>query len=233
MNIAILLPTLNRPDGLRRVIDSIEATAPEVAIVIAADGDDYEAHKIAVGYGARLVILREKRRGPAYAWNEALRAAPDYDAYVLGSDDCRFKPGWMETALTLLKQINGSGLVGLRSKAGGHKDLAAFYLMTRDFIIRHHGGVAAVPHYTSWFIDAEACGRAQLAGCYIKSKDVLVVHDWGGPDGDETYRLASERREANKKLYKQRRADGFPDDFPPLITESRTHDEVVSTQQVE
>jgi hypothetical protein len=49
---------------------------------------------------------------------------------------------------------------------------------------------------------------------------VLVIHDWRGPDGDEAYRIGSERREENKALYEQRRAAGFPDDFPRIL-ESR------------
>jgi glycosyltransferase involved in cell wall biosynthesis len=220
MNLCILLATLHRPEGLRRALDNLETTAPDARIVIAADGDDHEAHQIAIERGAKLVICREKRRGPAYAWNEALRIAPNYDAYVLGSDDCIFQPGWLEIATAKLAEIGGSGFVGLRSKKYGHKDLSAFYLMTRDFIVRYHGGVAAVPHYTSWYIDAEASGRAQLAGCYTKTDEVLVIHDWRGPDGDEAYRIGSERREENKALYEQRRAAGFPDDFPRIL-ESR------------
>lgn len=200
------------------------------------------AGDIAVDFNALCVVVRPARAGCSAAWNAALAAYPNADAYVLGSDDAVFLPGWLEAALTKLDEIGRSGLVGLRSKKEGIQTLSAFYMMTRDFILKHHGGVAAIPHYTSWYVDAEACGRAQLAGCYTKTSTVVVRHDWYGPDGDETYRLAQDRREANKAIYEARRAAGFPDDFEPIIThlhrtqvqvESRRHEQVVSTPQAE
>lgn len=217
MRTVVLIPTLHRPVGLTQVLKSLQDTAPGVEIVVACDPDDQVAHIIADGFGAIHVTCKEARQGPAYAWNVALRAMPDGDAYVLGSDDCIFRSGWLEQAMAKLEEIGGSGLVGLKSKESGTRSLSAFYLMTRDFIVKHHGGVAAVPHYNSWFIDAEACGRAQKAGCYTKTQDVVITHEWRGPFGDETYRLASSRRAVNQELYLKRREAGFPDDFPPIL----------------
>jgi hypothetical protein len=147
----------------------------------------------------------------------ALRAFPDADAYVLGSDDAIFQPGWYEATMQALEQIGGSGLVGFNDGRKDKRALAVHYLMTRDFIIEHHGGVMAVPHYRSWGLDTEACQRAIAAGKYIKCLEAMVVHDWHGPDGDETYRMGLEYRKNVKQIYERRRMAGFPDDFEPII----------------
>lgn len=215
MNIAALLPTLHRPEGLCRVIQSLRDTAPSVHIVVAADTDDNEAHAIAREFRVQLTLCPRRRRGCAYAWNTALAAYPNADAYVLASDDVTFLPGWLEATLAKLDEIGGSGLVGLKSKPLGIQTLSAFYLMTRDFIVNHHGGVAAVPHYTAWFVDAEACGRAQKAKCYTKTEQVFVRHD---RPMDKTSDLTRSRIEANKQLYQERKRQGWPDDFERIIT---------------
>lgn len=215
MNIAALIPTLHRPDGLLKALNSIRETARDVHIVIAADADDEIAARTAALFGATLAICKQSRMGCAYAWNTALEAYPDADIYVIGSDDAIFQPGWLEAALKALAKIDGSGLVGFHS---GEKDeLALHYMMTRDFLIEHHGGVAAVPHYSSWCVDTEAVERARRARKYIKAMDALVLHEWGGPDGDECYRLGAERRDENKALYYKRKKLGFPDDFEPIL----------------
>lgn len=217
MKIVALIPTLHRPEGLLRVITSLRDTAPDVEIVVAIDPDDLQARLTARLFGAQVAVCKEARRGCAYAWNTAMSAATDADIYVLGADDCIFTPGWLEAALHALNtELNGSGLVGFNAK-WKKTDLSFHYMMTRDFIIKHHGGVAAVPHYESWCVDSEACERAKAAGKYYKALDSVVLHDWKGPDGDETYRIAHTRRQVNKELYFQRLKNGFKDDFEPIL----------------
>ena len=222
MRIAALIPTLHRPLGLRRVLMSLRDTAPDVVPVVSCDPDDCMAHSIAERLGAVHVTIQEARAGCANAWNVALRAYPEADAYVIASDDCVFTPGWLETALAALEQIGGSGLVGFNAK-WKTTDYAFFYLMTRDFIIKHHGGVAAVPHYKAWGVDTEACDRAMRSGKYIKAMDAVVLHDRSNPN-DDTYKFGEQFHEETKRIYLEREAAGFPDDFSPIITGSRTHD---------
>jgi GT2 family glycosyltransferase len=221
MVVAALTPTLHRPEGLRRVLQSLKDTAPDVVAVVACDPDDHFAHTIAERYGAIHVTIQEARAGCAHAWNIALLAYPDADAYILGSDDAIFTPGWYEAALAALAKIGGSGLVGFNDRRKDKKALAVHYMMTRDFIVEHHGGVMAVPHYKSWGLDTEACQRAIAAGKYIKCLEAIVIHDWRGPSGDDTYRMGLEYRKNVKELYEAREAAGFPDDFEPIIKKGR------------
>jgi len=212
---AALIPTLHRPEGLRVALQSLRDTSPSVIPVVAHDADDLSAPVIAREFGAIVVKCEKQRAGCAYAWNTALKAAPQFEAYVMASDDCIFRDGWLELALDEIQ--TGAGLVGF---ATDKKTVYCYhYVMTREFIKKYHGGVAAVPHYTSWCVDTEACERAIRAGQYVKLKQALIEHDWKGPDGDETYKLGRDRQPENKKLYHERKKAGFPDDFERILCE--------------
>ena len=216
MKIAALIPTLHRPEGLIRVLSSLRDTAPDVQIVVAVDDDDETAKHTARLFGAAVAVCKEPRQGCAYAWNTAMQSVANADIYIIGSDDCIFTEGWLEAALRALNKMGGSGLVGFNAR-WKKTDVSFHYMMTRDFIIEHHGGVAAIPHYSSWCVDSEACERAMRAGKYVRALDAIVLHEWLGPDGDETYRIAKARRTPNKDLFFRRQEQGFPDDFDPIL----------------
>jgi len=213
ISVAALIPTLHRPEGLRRVLQSLHDTAPIVTPVVAHDADDLSAPVIAKEFGAIVAKCDNQRAGCAYAWNTALQAAKNFEAYVIASDDCIFREGWLELALDEI--ATGAGLVGF---ATDKKTIYSYhYIMTREFIQKYHGGVAAIPHYSAWCVDTEACERAIRAGQYVKLKHRLIEHEWRGPDGDEGYVLGRERRAENKMIYHQRKNAGFPDDFERIL----------------
>lgn len=217
--IAVLVPTRKRPEGLRRVLQSLMNTAPECELVVIADPDDWKARAIAQVFGAIYVEAEAPRLGCANAWNTGLAAMPGFSAYVLGADDVVFQSAWLMHTLEALDEVGGSGLVGFNDgRKNGNEKFASHYLMTRDFIIQHHGGVMAVPHYTAEFVDAEANLRARAAGKFIWAERARVLHLWEGPDGDETYRLAASKKAENRALFEERKLCGFPDDFTPILT---------------
>jgi GT2 family glycosyltransferase len=220
MRIVALLPTFHRPEGLKRAIRSLRETASNVDIVVAADPDDTEGIHTAVQAGVFLAICGKPKLGCANAWNTALRAALDYDLYIIASDDAIFEPGWYQAAWKGLAELGGSGIVGFHSP-DSPVALALHYMMTRDFIIEHHGGVAAIPHYTAWCVDTEAQRRAEIAGKFYKAMDAIVTHDWKGPDGDEGYIIGRDRKEDNKALFYERKKKGFPDDFKPILRKEK------------
>ena len=218
--IAALVPTIYRPVGLERVILSLRMTAPNVDIIVAGEFDDLAGQDIAEKYLAEWVDCKEVKAGPAYAWNTALRAAPDYDIYVLAADDLEFKEGWLENALQVLSsKLNGSGLVGFNDETGKFEraGFATHYMMTRDFIIEHNGGVMVCPYYLCDFVDLEANARAKRAGKFAYSPNSHVPHYWRVVD-DEGYRRADKRRSKAKEVFITRKALGFPDDFERILT---------------
>lgn len=212
MRIAALIPTLYRPEGLRRVLQSLTDTAPEVNAVIAREWDDFTAQKIGDAFGATVTVCELERAGCAYAWNTALKGALNYDAYIIASDDMEFLPNWLETVWKYLGRLERSGLVGMNAD-WKKSDYSFFYLMTRDFIVEHHGGVAAVPVYRYWGVDTEACERAMAVGKYIKTEARVCVHH------RDKKGLPLDMRKEVKAIYNARKAAGFPDDFERILCE--------------
>jgi GT2 family glycosyltransferase len=216
--ITALIPTFHRPEGLRKVLQSLCETAPEVKIVVAIEPDDPQAAEISAEFNADIAVCQAPRLGCSNAWNEALRVRPDDDIYVIAADDCIFKKGWLREALKALKKLDGSGLVAFKS--GNREDMGDHYLMTRDFMIQHHGGVAAIPHYTSWCLDDEAQLRAKRAGKWIHAKDAVVVHNHPKHSQDACYVMGRELRDHNRAIYHERQAAGWPDDFEPILRDN-------------
>jgi len=203
MNIAILIPTYFRPQGLRKILQSLKDTSPLVHPVVVAEPDDTTAPLICKKFPATFTTC-PPRRGAGYSWNLALATAPNFDAYILGADDCYYLPGWYEAMIKCIDDNGGSGLFGLNDGTG-----VQHYLMTRDFIIQHNGGVMAMPYYWGWYMDLESVARARRVGKCFFVIDAKMVHNWHGsatiiPKGDKT-------------LFDQRRKAGFPDDFPPIL----------------
>ena len=229
MKIVVCIPTFFRSYGLQRILQSIKDTVTfddvkglEIIGSVANEPNDEEAVKIVKKYEAILATCSKPRNGTANAWNTAMAAAPDADAYFLGSDDMYFMYGcWAEA----VKQIEaGYGFVGFNDndirelrvdrrtcKIVRNPDYVCHYLMTRDFVVKHHGGVMAIPHYDGWWLDVEASTRAKMANTFIHDIDANIKHDWKGTAG------AGGKYERNKAIYEARKRIGFPDDFKAII----------------
>lgn len=227
MKTAVLIPTLFRPGGLRRVLYSLQMTAPGCIPVVIAEPKDYKACKIAVEFKSLLVICSKEKQGPAYAWNEGLKFAPDYDAYFLGSDDIEFTHGWYNEVRYLLREeLHDSGVIGCNDD---FKDIERIKMnriqptqifMTRDFIMYHNGGVAACPHYRHEGPDYEICLRARKINKFAFAENAIVIHHWRKVD-DSGYKEADKYRSKDKVLLRQRQEKDFPDDFEPIIKEKQ------------
>lgn len=229
MKIAILIPTIYRPEGLLTVLSSfyksISGTIEhDIHVFVAGETDDEEAKKIARQYWATYCICEEPLQGPGYAYNTALKHAKDYDAYFLASDDCEFTLGWLEEVLSVLYlELDGSGLVGIND---GRKDSRRIklgeiqpthYLMTKDFIIKYNGGIAAYP-YPVDFTDLEACVKARAANKFAYAENAIVKHNWIGINKpDEHFKRNQLRKKEAKLLYAERLVLGFPNNVEAIL----------------
>ena len=205
MNVAILIPTFFRPRKLRRLLQSLKDTAPAVHPVVVAEPDDRQAPGIASEFGATFAFCPQHRQGSVYAWNLALSIEPDYDAYILGADDCYYLPGWYEEMIKTIEANGGSGLFALNDGTS-----CQHFLMTREFIIGYNGGVMAIPHYSGWFLDFESCDRAERIGKRFFAENARIVHEWHGS-------ATKINKKRDRATYEARKAAGFPDDFPPIL----------------
>jgi hypothetical protein len=223
MKVAVLIPTIYRPEGLCKTLLTLEKTAPKCVPVIAREVDDMKALEIAREFNVLITSCKEPRQGPGYAWNAALEYAQSYNAYFLAGDDCEFMDGWYEEVLsTLFLELDGSGLVGIndgRKDSGGIKEgrlQPTHYLMTRDFIVEHNNGLAAYP-YPVDYTDVETCMIARKVNKFAYAERAYVKHNWIGTHPDETFKRNQSKRKEAKLLFAERQALGFPPDIERIL----------------
>lgn len=216
--ISVLLPTTGRPDRAEACIRQLRATA-DVEVICAVDCDPESARRLAPLVDKLLVATFY--RGCSQAWNDCLAEASG-DPIVFAADDLEWGEGWLEAALAKLAEFDdGWGMVGFNDGHWDGNELATHYLMSRRFIVEVLGGVVAWPAYKHSFNDLETCERARLAGRYAwcESADVRHVH-WlfGDRAQDDTDQRRLPDHPADQRIYDERKANGFPNDYEAVIS---------------
>lgn len=221
MNLAILLPTIYRKEGLQRSLKSLFETTKnyDLTVVIAREWDDYSAIDTCKLYNGKVIqaVCRQNKMGPAYAWNTALQAAQFFDGYFTASDDIEFIDGWLDEILKIQK-ATGKGLIGVNDGTGKYEraKFCTHYFLTRNFIRNHNGGVVYCPHYYTDFCDVEIIERANKVDEFAYAPESKIIHHWKEIN-DEAYRRGESRRNEAKKIYEDRKSKGFPNDYPSII----------------
>ena len=221
MNIAILLPTIHRKEGLKRALESLFDTTKghDISVIVAHEWDDEDAVKVCGLYNGKVIraVCEKNKMGPAYAWNTALSKAKYYDGYFLASDDIEFMDNWLDEVLKI-QAIANKGLVGINDNTGKYEraGFCTHYFLTRDFIIHHNGGVVCCPHYFADFTDVEIIERAKIHNEFAYAEHARVIHHWREID-DEAYKRGDERRTEARGVYLRRKANNFPNDYERII----------------
>lgn len=219
----MLLPTTGRPEMVQRCVQRLLETTEghHLEIVAAVDCDDETVDRLcSLAPAQTMFTISETYRGCSKAWNDALAKASG-DPVVFAADDLIWEDGWLGAALKKLAEFeDGWGLVGFND---GHwnADLSTHYLMSRRFIVEVLGGVVAWPFYRHSFNDLEVNQRARLAGRYAWAEDARVYHaHWlfGDRPKDDTDSRTLDEHGESQRIYQQRAAAGFPNDFEAVIT---------------
>ena len=221
MRVSVIIPSMGRPDQLRRCVERlIETTrAHDVEIICVIECPDSLR---AVADLPIIIIANPEHKRAAACWNQGTLLATG-DAFVLGSDDMVWGDGWLDATLSALDKLGGSGMVGFND---GHTDgstaFAAQYLMTRDYIVQHQGGWFVPPYYKHFYFDLESTKRARRAGLYLWAEDADVEHKhpaFKTAPTDTTYKCAAPFMATDRAIYQARQAAGFPDDLEPILKE--------------
>ncbi len=228
-SLAILIPSAHRPRRLAQCLASLLCSDLKrpLTVVVSLVQDDVDSLLITDLYPMVQVLIRtieEYVRGAVYGWNSCLRHATGYDLYVLGADDLLFEQGWLSAAINELDRLpESSGVVGFNDLASDGTVYAAHWLADRRFLIEHMGGVMYPPMYRSWWCDREISDIAMALKRYAWAKAAIVEHmnyGFGKSPFDRTYRDAAENYEADRQLYNQRKALGFPRTWKAILEES-------------
>lgn len=208
---------MGRPEMVQRCLENLRATTADhdVQIIVAAADTDSAALK-----DANLVLWEQEPQGCSAAWNRCLKWA-NGDPIVFAADDLEWGEGWLDAALAKLAEFDeGWGLVGFNDGHWG-SELSTHYLMSRRFIVEVLGGVVAWDFYRHSFNDAEVNDRARAAGRYAWAEDARVYHrHWifGDREQDDTDRKTLGDHAASERIYKERKAAGFPNEgIEPIL----------------
>jgi glycosyltransferase involved in cell wall biosynthesis len=218
--ISVLLPTLNRVELCLQTLRSLQVTAPGAEVCLVADGDPTILRRAVDEIELPFVTnWRPDPRTNVVAWNTALEMATR-ELIVFAADDLEFCPGWLEAATEQMQRFDGGwGMVGFNDGHWG-AELATHYLLHRRFICEVLGGRVAWPCYRHSFNDLETNDRAKLAGRYSWAKQAHVLHrHWlfGDRPQDSTDVLTLGDHSVAEARYRERAAQGFPNDWPPVI----------------
>lgn len=219
MNVAVLIPTLGRPQALRPLLQSVATTtSPGAAnVIFVVDHDDLLTH----------VELQEAwqqgwRFGRCFAdgtypekVNEGVRAC-DEPLVLPAADDVVFHPGWLEQAIAAFGEgvdVVGTNDLTPSTAAGQHATMP----MLRRSYIEHTGaafgelGTVFHPGYHHNACETELCKLAQHRGVYISCPASIIEHchpSWGTREVDDTDRKGNLRNwDADMALFEKRQAE--------------------------
>lgn len=216
MSVAILIPVLKRPDRAAPLVASIEAATPEPhRVVFICTEDDLAEQEACRATGATVLVLPGPRESGDYSRkiNYGYRHTTE-PVLFLGADDITFTPGWYSTAAALVSdQIQVVGTNDLGNQRVMNGDHSTHTLVTRKYVDEQGtlDGPGEVLHegYGHWYCDDEFIQTAQKRDAFAPCLESIVEHFhyyWKKTPRDETYRLGEQNKNADKRLYLERRA---------------------------
>lgn len=171
--VAVIIPTINRPDMLAPLVANIHDTASvEHRVYLVMEHDDQASLDAARDLDTVAVIGRYG--SCSVAINAGYRASTE-PFVAIANDDCVFHPGWDTNALRVFSDT--VHVVGMNDGAG---DCKCFPMVRRTFIERH-SGVYDKPNtifhtYRSQGPDTEFAFYAILRGVWAPAFDSVVEH---------------------------------------------------------
>lgn len=180
MTTAICIPSRNRPQLLKALIENIEATTPEphkLYLVV----EDIPSLEIGTAMGADVAF----GAGTTMVAKVNYLAAVTSEPYAyFGQDDSLFQEDWLHRVLELLDYTGGCVAI---NDGLGHYDTAAY---TRRYIQEtgtiDQPGLVLHPGYHHYWSEVEAYQTAISRGKFAYSESSIIEHH---PLSDQTHKL--------------------------------------------
>lgn len=211
--IAVLVPTLGRPQNIARVAENLDASLERVddaQLLFVVEAHDAET-MAAIDAAQRRYIVNTRSPSYAGAINTAV-AATTHPYLFIGSDDLDFHRGWLPP---LLEAAQDFGLVGTNDLhnpevlAGLH---ATHYLVSREYAERgtiDDPSVLLHEGYVHNYCDTEAVETARFRAAFTPCLDSVVEHRhwlWMNNAVDATYAKSRDTVNVDQALYRRRRS---------------------------
>lgn len=207
---AILVPSLDRPQNIRRTVATIHDNTPESHFILWCVSDQ-----------ASMAILDEleewylddsddEDRRYVTRMNKLLEHLDDAKTLFFGSDDVIHHPGWLSHALRVMEQ--GPSVVVCNDM---HNPQGTQAVIRREYLERavfDAPGLAFHPGYHHNFADNEMFFTASMQGQLAKCNEAIVEHlhpSWGSSNADPwdpTYRNAYAGWHQDVALWTERHA---------------------------
>lgn len=222
--ISVLVPTSGRPTLFLQMLESLRSTTRgwEIEVIAIIDQDE-QALDYALAWDVHIIDYSQKKRGALKAWNTALFLSSG-DIIVPAGDDHLFHDGWLEYALAAHRnKLRCYGVVGMNDLAyNGNTQLATMFLFDRKYCQNEMGGIFAPPMYKYYCIDSEWNAKAKLLGHFYWEERSIQEHIHSSHGKRPLDTLDQEKMDAgwmeiDNKTFEERKAQGFPIDWSPLI----------------
>lgn len=207
---AILIPSLDRPQNLRRTVENIHAATPEAHFIVFCVSDP-ESKAILDELG-EFYVDDSERDDHRYVtrMNTLIHFIDDAKTVFFGSDDVIHHEGWLGRALRAMDEQGVSVVVvnDLHNSAGTQAVVRASYL---DKLVFDDSTAAFHPGYKHNFADNEMFFTANVRKQLVHARDSVVEHLhplFGALNSlpwDRTYRDAQLGWDSDMALWKERR----------------------------
>jgi len=211
---AILVPSLNRPQNLKRLVEGIHSATPEMHFINFCVSDDES--KAALDDLDEFYLDDSDFEDRRYVtrMNKLVGELDDAKTVFFGSDDVLHHDGWLRAALTVMERENKAVVVvnDMHNANGTQAVVRRDYLphaVFDDPREAFHNG------YLHNFADNEMFLTAQVQGEFTRAMDSFVehLHPLFGSNNklgwDDTYNNAQKGWEQDSALWDFRRAQIF------------------------
>jgi len=206
---AILVPSLDRPGSIRRLVENIHEATPESHFILFCVSDREsmgildelgEWYLDDSGCEDRRYVTRN---------NKLLDYLDDARTLFFGQDDVKFHKGWLSRGLAVMDEGPSCVIINdLHNMAGIQALVRREYLQKAVF---DAPGLAFHPGYHHNFADNEQFFTADVQGELAYARDAVVEHlhplygGIGSEPWDDTYRKSRAGWDHDLRLWRERR----------------------------
>jgi len=205
---AILIPSLNRPKNLERVLLNIRYTTPEPhRTYVMISKDDIDSQRICRGHSAIFWTDSDSDLQYFVPRIQALFEKTSEPWIFTGSDDIVYPYGWLTNCFSVAD--SGTKII---CPNDGHNPKGTNFLVDREYIMTEGGnwdtpGYVYHPSYRHNRSDDEMVNVALYRKIYTRAMDVLIesTHpSWGNAPNDSTYERVALVSAADEALFQSR-----------------------------
>ena len=200
MNVAIIVPTLGRPEALAPLVTNLrEVTPPVYRLCFVVDPDDHASQSALASLSSAAEVLLLESGGTYPVKVNAGARATDEALLVPTADDVVFHPGWYEAMLSHFErgvQVVGTSDLTPATANGSH---ATMPILTRTYMedpgaAHDEKGVVFHEGYHHNFVETELWQLACHREVAVFEPGSVIEHlhpAWGTAEVDDTYRRGS------------------------------------------